>query len=103
MFRCQGDDGHIYYVKGHNADRLDQAKEWICGNLAKSFGLPIADFCLVDICETLHEALPSELKPVGFGPCFASREVKQTQWLEPGVMAEAVLPNWQNDMLVFDR
>ncbi len=103
VFRCIGDDGNIYYVKGYRVGRLDQAKEWICGNLAKAFGLPIADFCLVDVCEELYEVLPRELKHIGFGPCFASREVSQNQWLERGVMAREVPKTWQNDVLVFDR
>ncbi len=103
VYGCKGDDGHIYYVKGHNAGRLDQAKEWICGNLAKDFGLPMAEFCLVNICPSLYDILPPEFEPIKYGTCFASREVKLNQWLEPKTMAQAVTPVVQNDILLFDR
>ena len=104
VFRCIGDDGESYFLKGLGVGRPDLAKEWICANLAKAFGLPIADFALVDVCETMYEAFsPDWQRRIGYGTCFASREVKQTQWLEPATMAAAVSKQLQNDLLVFDR
>ncbi len=104
VFRCIGEDGESYFVKGFGVGRPDQAKEWICANLAKAFGLPVADFCLADVCITLHEVLSTDWQQrIGHGACFASHEVKNVQWLEPATMARAVPENLQNDILVFDR
>lgn len=102
VFRCLGTDQQYYYVKGHNVGRDDQAKEWICGNLAKAFGLPVADFCLAEVDECLYEYLPAPLKKIGSGICFASREVKNAEWLQPNLIAHKVPPKLQNDLLVFD-
>ena len=43
-FVCRGDDGWLYYVKGHGAGRQALIAEWIAGNLGKRLGLPIPDF-----------------------------------------------------------
>jgi hypothetical protein len=52
-FKCRGDDGHIYFVKGHGAGRRSQICEWIAGQLAFRLGLPIAPFEIVDVPEEL--------------------------------------------------
>ncbi|MGO0307482.1 HipA family kinase [Endozoicomonas acroporae] len=104
VFRCIGDNGESYFLKGLGVGRPDLAKEWICANLAKAFGLPIADFALAEVCITLYEAFPGDWqRKIGHGTCFASREVKQTQWLEPATMAVSVPEQLQNDVLIFDR
>ncbi|MTI12596.1 HipA family kinase [Sansalvadorimonas verongulae] len=100
---CCGDDGHNYYVKGYQVERFDQAKEWICANLAKAFGLPVADFCLVDVDEYLYQNLKEKrLRDLGFGTCFASRQVAYASW--PGaneILTKVSIP-LQADILVFD-
>ncbi|WP_051786310.1 HipA family kinase [Endozoicomonas numazuensis] len=102
VFRCVGQDGLQYYVKGHNVGREDQAKEWIAAQLAKEFGLPIANFALAEVDEYMHEYLSPSLKKIGHGLCFASQEVKMAQWPEPHVIAQRVNPELQNDVLFFD-
>ncbi|MCW7555950.1 hypothetical protein NX722_25640 [Endozoicomonas gorgoniicola] len=102
VFRCLGADQQYYYVKGHNVGRDDQAREWICGKLAQAFGLPIADFCLAEIDECLHQYLPDSMKKIGSGVCFASREVKHAEWLQPNLIAHKVSAELQSDLLVFD-
>ena len=104
VFRCIGDDGKSYFLKGLGVGRLSLAKEWICANLAKAFGLPVADFALADVCITLYEAFPGDWqRRIGHGTCFVSREVRQSQWLEPATMSASVPKQLQNDVLVFDR
>ncbi|MCL6271319.1 hypothetical protein M3P05_15450 [Sansalvadorimonas sp. 2012CJ34-2] len=103
VHRCEGEDGEFYYVKGYKVGREDQAKEWICGHLAKEFGLPVADFCLVEINECLYHSLRNDsLRDAGHGICFGSREVKQANWLEPNKMPKKVSNNLKSDILVFD-
>jgi hypothetical protein len=41
---CKGSDGKTYYAKGKQATASGLIKEWMAGNLAKAFGLPIPNF-----------------------------------------------------------
>lgn len=71
-FRCRGEDGQIYYVKGRDASRRSQISEWIAGCLAQSFGLPVADQKIVEVPEQLYEALPPDWRGIGPGLAFGS-------------------------------
>ena len=64
-FRCRGDDGHIYYVKGHQTNRASLWAEWICAHLARALELPLPPFGLVKIDETLLCELPREWRALG--------------------------------------
>ena len=104
VFRCIGDDGASYFLKGLGVGRPDLAKEWICANLARAFGLPVADFALADVCEIMYEAFHPDLqRRIGYGTCFVSREVHQIEWFNPAAMTPKVPEQLQNDLLVFDR
>ena len=104
VFRCIGDDEESYFLKGLGVGRPDLAKEWICANLARAFGLPVAGFALADVCITMYESFSQDWqRRIGHGTCFASREVKNVQWLESGAMSAVVPEPLQNDLLVFDR
>jgi hypothetical protein len=103
-FLCKGDDGYLYYVKGFidgRPQREDQIKEWICAHLAKEFGLPLPDFCIVDIPHELYDVSPEVFKQLGYGPAFASKYVEGTVWMESQNMIE---PTFQvaKDILLFD-
>jgi hypothetical protein len=103
-FLCRGDDGHLYYVKGFidgRPQREDQVKEWICAHLARAFGLPLPDFCIVDIPEELHDVSPEHFKQLGYGPAFASKYVKGSLWLESQKMIDASV-QVAKDILLFD-
>lgn len=75
-FKCRGDDGHIYFVKGRGAGRRSQICEWIAGQLAIRLGLPIAPFEIVDVPEELIRLdFSGELQDLGVGLAFGSRKL----------------------------
>ena len=103
-FLCKGDDGHLYYVKGFidgRPQREDQVKEWICAHLAKEFGLPLPDFCIVDIPQELYDVSPENFKQLGHGLAFASKYVEGSVWVESQNMIEASI-QVAKDILLFD-
>lgn len=65
-FKCRGDDGHFYFVKGRGAGRRSQICEWIAGQLALRLGLPIAPFDIVEVPQMLMDLdLSGELQELG--------------------------------------
>lgn len=96
---CRGDDGNLYCVKG--LPRSSQAAEWVCGHLGRALGLPIPEFCVVEISYELLEMSPPEWHWIGSGPAFASRWVDDTSWLEVASVAKVPV-DLQRDILVFD-
>lgn len=74
-FLCRGDDDKFYFVKGIGAGRESQIKEWVAGNLAKSFGIPVAPFAVVNVPAEILELLPADFAhDLGSGPAFGSEE-----------------------------
>ena len=64
---CRGADGHNYFVKGRNTGRRSQITEWICAHLAKTLGLPVAPFALVEIAPDLLKETPKAMQEIGAG------------------------------------
>lgn len=81
-FLCRSEAGDEYIVKGIQSNRRSQISEWICGNLAKILGLPIAEFSLVEVPFELWEELPKSLKGIGSGVSFGSKKVARASWFE---------------------
>lgn len=74
-FICRGNDGHVYFVKGHGAGRRSLICEWICGQLALKLGLPIAPFEIVEVPEELLLLADAEtVTDLGVGFAFGSRK-----------------------------
>ncbi len=101
-FLCEADNGYRYYVKGKGAGRKSLISEYICGCLAKSFGLPIADFELVEVSESLMDLADDEAKrDLGVGIAFASKVTPLLQ--EPSkLQVVKVDTQLRRDLLVFD-
>lgn len=79
-FLCRGDDGHTYFVKGRGAGLRSLIIEWLCGHLALAFGLPVAEFELVEVPEALVDTqLLPEAGDLGAGPAFGSRVFPHVQ------------------------
>jgi hypothetical protein len=73
-FLCRGDDGWLYYVKGHGAGRQALIAEWIAGNLGKRLGLPIPDFKQAVMPDNLARLSAREdIADLGDGIGFASQ------------------------------
>lgn len=100
-FRCKGEDGHTYYVKGRDASRKSQICEWVTGRLAKAFGLPVAEQRIVEIPDALHFALPAHWQGIGAGLAFGSRAVSGVVELNWS-LKHRVPVDLQQRLLVFD-
>ena len=103
-FICLGDDDEVYFVKGTNAGRPTQIREWIAGKLGLAFGLPIAPFVIVDVPEELikqaADAPHLELEDLGVGPAFASLRQEGMEVTVP--IVQSVPDKVRRDLLVFD-
>lgn len=100
-FLCRGDDGELYFVKGRASGRASLWAEWLGGHLGRAFGLPIPPFCIAEVPAALIRECPPELRLLGSGPAFASRNAEGSQWLELAI-APRVDATLQRDILVFD-
>lgn len=81
-FLCRGDDGLLYYVKGHGAGRSALIAEWIAGSLGKHLGLPIPDFKQATIPkELITFSARDDISELGAGTAFASQKVENADEL----------------------
>ena len=98
---CRCNDGDVYFVKGRSATRRGLVNEWLCANLAKAFGLPIAPFAIAEVPQELIEAdLTGWLKDLGEGAVFASRKVMGQELAASQV--PSIPLSLRRDVLVFD-
>lgn len=100
-YRCRGEDDAIYYVKGRQTNRASLWNEWICGHLAKRFGLNLPAFEIVEVGEDLVREAPNEWRDLGVGPAFGSRSYPGAIWMELSLI-HLVPADVQRDVLVFD-
>ena len=99
---CKGEDGNNYFVKGYYASRRSLINEYVCGKLAIAFGLPIADFSIVEIQpELIALAQPSDAQFLSSGPSFGSREVTHAQELSYAQRSK-IDRRLGRDILMFD-
>ena len=101
-FLCRGDDDRLYYVKGRAAGCRSLCCEWIAGNLARDVGLPIPEFLIAEVPESLvRDSSHTEIRNLGSGFVFASLQVKgagEITWSE----AEECKIDEKAAVLIFD-
>ena len=100
-YKCRGEDGRLYYVKGRQTDRHSVWSEWLCGNLAIAFGLKLPHFRLVEISAELLEETRADCRNIGAGIAFGSEHYANPTWFEPGFTGKVPL-EIQRDVLMFD-
>lgn len=101
-FICRGDDDVIYFVKGRGAGRHSLIAEYVCGQLATSFGLPIADFALVNASKKLIQtSLMHDIGELGSGLAFGSKSLSHVQELD-FQQSHTLNQRTCRDVLVFD-
>jgi len=100
-YKCRGEDGAIYFVKGRQTTRACLWHEWICAHMAQRIGLHIPPFELVDVCEALLLESPREWRDLGVGLAFGSRLHSAAVWMEPSWI-NSVPIDAQRDVLMFD-
>jgi hypothetical protein len=71
-FHCRGADGRLYYVKGHDAGRRSLIAEWLASNMAAAFGLPVAEFRIVEVPEAMEYLGIPGFADLGIGFAFGS-------------------------------
>ena len=98
---CRCDDGEIYFAKGHCATRRGLINEWLCGNLGRKFGLPIADFAIATVPDELvNEDLTGWLKDLGPGEVFVSKKVSALDLTNSHL--DLVPLSQRRDLIAFD-
>lgn len=101
-FICRGEDGCLYFVKGKGAGKKSLIAEYVCGCLAKIFGLPIADFAIADVSNTLISVTPIEdIYDLAAGLAFASKAVMSVQEIKIQQLVK-LDKQLKKDILVFD-
>lgn len=101
-FICRAEDGCLYFAKGKGAGKESRIAEYVCGCLAKIFGLPVADFAIADVSETLIDVTPIEdIHDLGAGLVFASKAVAQVQEIQIQQLAK-IDEQLKKDILIFD-
>ena len=99
-YECLDEDGNSFIVKG--LPRSSQISEWICANLATEFGLPVAEYELVEIPEELYDELSDDAQQaLGCGLAFGSRKIQLTQWFEPKTMHSLATEEEKNESFHF--
>ena len=103
-FICRGEDGAIYYVKGRHAGYRALCCEWVAGELARLWGLPIAPFTIVEVPAALIQgSILDGASDLGIGPAFGSRQIEaavELRWNEfAGDTLEVIL---RAHILLFD-
>ena len=98
---CRCNDGAVYFVKGRSATRFELIAEWLCAQLDKAFGLPIAPHAIATVPEELIEAdLTGWLGKLGEGEVFASQRVGAVELTE--THRELVPQKLRRDVIAFD-
>lgn len=101
-FRCRCENGEIYYVKGHGAGKQSLIAEYVCGRLARSFGLPVADFEIVEVPQELISwENTTDLYDLGAGLAFGSKALLHVQEFSIS-HSQSVPQQLRKDVLLFD-
>lgn len=98
-----GDNGLLYYVKGHGAGRKALISEWLAGTLGQRLGLPIPNFSLVTVPEQLITfSAIDDIADLGTGTAFGSEVAENAdeltflfiQQLDIDLRAKVLLFDW---------
>lgn len=101
-FQCRCENGDLYYVKGHGAGRQSLIAEYVCGRLARSFGLPVADFEIVEVSQELITwGSATDLHDLGAGLAFGSKALPHVQELSVSHLPSVPL-QLRKDVVMFD-
>lgn len=101
-FQCRCENGDLYYVKGHGAGRQSLIAEYVCGRLARSFSLPVADFEIVEVPQELITwGNATDLHDLGAGLAFGSKALPHVQEFSVSHLQSAPL-QLRKDVAMFD-
>ena len=85
-FRCEDEQGRLYYVKLKNVGYNELVKEWVAGRLCQVLGINVAVPHQVSISPALVSGIPEYERELGHGIGFGSLEVEFNERLalDPG-------------------
>lgn len=79
-FICKCEDGQTYFVKGSGAGKQSLIAEYVGGRLARAFGLPVADFEIVEVPQELVKwSVRGDASELGAGLAFGSKALPHVQ------------------------
>ena len=79
-FYCRCEDGQFYFVKGNGAGKQSLIAEYVGCQLARSFGLPVADFEIVEVPQELIKWCGRpDANELGAGLAFGSKALPHVQ------------------------
>lgn len=103
-FICRAEDGAIYYVKGRHAGYRALCCEWVAGELARLWGLPVAPYAIVEVPSALvRGSVHPDALDLGVGPAFGSRQIEaavELRWSD--VVSGSVRLELCAQILLFD-
>lgn len=101
-FYCRCEDGQFYFVKGVGAGKQSLIAEYVGCQLARSFGLPVADFEIVEVPEVLLKWCGRpDAKELGAGLAFGSRALPYVQEFSMAHMNQVDVQT-RKDVVLFD-
>ena len=79
-FYCRCEDGEFYFVKGNGAGKRSLIAEYVGSRLARAFGLPVADFEIVEVPQALIAwSVRNDANQLGEGLAFGSKALPHVQ------------------------
>lgn len=101
-FLCRASDDRFYWVKGRNTGMAGLCHEWIAGQIARDFQLPIPEFSLIEVSQQIvSNCANEEAASLGAGIAFASLHVENAGDL-PFYAKNRVDPELRRRLLAFD-
>lgn len=101
-FSCRCEDGQLYFVKGRGAGKQGLIAEYVGSQLAQKFGLPVAEFEIVEVPEELIKWCGrGDANELGAGLAFGSKVFPHTQEFSMAHMAQ-VDAQMRRDVALFD-
>ena len=101
-FLCRGDDDLLYYAKGRFAGKKALCCEWVAGRLGKLLELPVPDFAMATVPETLvRYSAMTDIAELDSGLVFASQLVEDAQEFAFNDLGR-IYPELQRKVLLFD-
>lgn len=101
-FYCRCEDGGFYFVKGNGAGKRSLIAEFVGGRLARAFGLPVADFEIVEVPQELIKwSGRDDSNELGAGLAFGSKALPYVQEFSMAHLPHVAAPT-RKDVALFD-
>lgn len=101
-FYCRCEGGQAYFVKGNGAGKQSLIAEYVGSRLARSFGLPVADFDIVEVPQELIKWCGrDDANELGAGLAFGPKALPHVQEFSMSHMPQ-VDAQTRKDVVLFD-